>query len=89
MANQVKKYKPDLAVSHAGTHGWLAKLGVPSIQLFDSDKSFFGYAGMFSLLRRIVFAFENTSYQERLSRHVKLPYKDSWYEKDAFHYIKG
>jgi nitrogenase molybdenum-iron protein alpha chain len=87
--NQIKKLKPDLVVSHNGTQGLLAKLGVPAVQLFDADKSFFGYGGMFSLLRRIVFTFKNTSYQKRLSAHVKFPYRDSWYEKDAFHYIKN
>jgi nitrogenase molybdenum-iron protein alpha chain len=87
--NQIKKLKPDLVISHNGTQGLLAKLGVPAVQLFDVDKSFFGYSGMFSLLRRIVFTFRNTSYQKRLSAHVKFPYRDSWYEKDAFHYIKN
>ncbi|MDR1516477.1 MAG: hypothetical protein LBS45_12370 [Synergistaceae bacterium] len=86
--NQIKKLKPDLVISHNGTQGVLAKLGVPSVQLFDVDRSFFGYGGIFSLLQRIVFAFRNTSYQKRLSEHVKFPYRESWYEKDAFHYIK-
>jgi nitrogenase molybdenum-iron protein alpha chain len=86
--NQIRKLKPDLVISHNGTQGMLAKLGVPSIQLFDVDRSFFGYVGVFSLLQRIVFAFKNTRYQKRLSAHVKLPYRESWYGKDAFHYIK-
>jgi nitrogenase molybdenum-iron protein alpha chain len=89
LCNQVKTLKPDLLISHNGTQGLLAKLGVPSIQLFDVDKAFFGYVGMFSILRRICFTFENTSYQERLSSHVKLPYKESWFKKKAFSYIKG
>ncbi|MDR3164183.1 MAG: nitrogenase component 1 [Synergistaceae bacterium] len=86
--NQIKRLKPDLVISHNGTQGILAKLGVPSIQLFDVDRSFFGYAGVFSLLQRIAFAFRNTSYQKRLSAHVKFPYRESWYDMDAFHYIK-
>jgi nitrogenase molybdenum-iron protein alpha chain len=86
--NQIRKLKPDLVVSHNGTQGTLAKLGVPSVQLFDSDRSFFGYGGVFSILQRIVFAFKNTRYPKRLSAHVKFPYRESWYEKDAFHYIK-
>jgi nitrogenase molybdenum-iron protein alpha chain len=88
LCNQVKTLKPDLMISHNGTQGILAKLGVPSVQLFDVDKAFFAYAGFFSLTRRIVFTFENTSYQERLSSHVKLPYRDSWFEKKAHHYIR-
>jgi nitrogenase molybdenum-iron protein alpha chain len=86
--NQIKRLKPDLVISHNGTQGVLAKLGVPSVQLFDVDRSFFAYNGLFSLLQRIVFAFKNTSYQKRLSAHVKFPYRESWYDRDAFHYIK-
>jgi nitrogenase molybdenum-iron protein alpha chain len=86
--NQIRKLEPDLVISHNGTQGVLAKLGVPSVQLFDVDRSFFGYGGAFSLIRRIVFAFKNTSYQKRLSAHVKFPYRESWYGMDAFHYIK-
>jgi nitrogenase molybdenum-iron protein alpha chain len=86
--NQINKLKPDLVISHNGTQGTLAKLGVPSVQLFDVDRSFFGYGGVFALLQRIVFAFKNTRYQKRLSAHVKFPYRESWYGKDAFYYIK-
>jgi nitrogenase molybdenum-iron protein alpha chain len=87
--NQIRRLKPDIVVSHNGTQGTLAKLGVPSVQLFDVDRSFFGYSGVFSLLQRIVFAFKNTSYQRRLSEHVKFPYRESWYDMDAYHYIKN
>jgi nitrogenase molybdenum-iron protein alpha chain len=86
--NQVKRLKPDIVISHNGTQGTLAKLGVPSVQLFDVERSFFGYSGVFSMLQRIVFTFKNTSYQRRLSEHVKFPYRESWYDKDAYHYIK-
>jgi nitrogenase molybdenum-iron protein alpha chain len=86
--NQIRRYKPDLVISHGGTHGFLARAGATSIQLFDVDKPFFGYSGVFSILKRIVFAFKNTSYQERLSKRVKFPYVDEWYEKDPFSYIK-
>jgi nitrogenase molybdenum-iron protein alpha chain len=56
LLNQVKRLKPDLVLSHAGTQGHLAKAGVTSIQLFDVEKACFGYTGIFRLLRRIVFA---------------------------------
>jgi nitrogenase molybdenum-iron protein alpha chain len=89
LVNQVKRYKPDLVISHSGTHGWLAKIGATSMHLFDVDKQFFGYAGIFRVLRRIIFGLQNTSYQERLSKFIKMPYKEEWYEKNPFHYIKG
>jgi nitrogenase molybdenum-iron protein alpha chain len=88
MTNQIRTLKPDIMISHGGTHGWIAKLGVPSVQLFSTEKAYFGYGGLFSILRQIVFAFDNTSYQERLAKHIKPPYRDSWFEKDAFDYIK-
>jgi nitrogenase molybdenum-iron protein alpha/beta subunit len=39
-------------------------------------------------LRRIVFELKNTSYRDRLSKHVKLPYKPAYFEGDTFKYIK-
>jgi nitrogenase molybdenum-iron protein alpha chain len=88
MTHQVKTLKPDLVIAHNGTQGYMAKLGAVSVQLFDSDKVFFGYTGLYQILRRIVFEFKNTSYRDRLSQHIKLPYKQSYFEGGAFRYIK-
>ncbi|MDR0875980.1 MAG: nitrogenase component 1 [Clostridiales Family XIII bacterium] len=84
LVNQIKEYRPDLLITHAGSHGIVAKLGVPSMQMFSPEKSYFGYNGLFAFLKNIAFALENPSYQKRLAMHVKQPYKDSWFEKDAF-----
>ncbi|MFT3982777.1 MAG: nitrogenase component 1 [Lachnospiraceae bacterium] len=89
MTHQIKTLKPDLVISHNGTQGYIAKLGVPSIQLFNADGLFFAYNGIYQILRRIVFEFKNTSYRDRLSRHITLPYKQSYFEGDAFKYIKN
>lgn len=89
LANQIAHYKPDLVISHAGTQGWLSKMGATSIQLFNVDNTFFGYTGLYSIVKRILFAFDNPAFQDRLSKHIKLPYKESWYERDAFSYIKN
>lgn len=89
LSNQVAAYKPDLVISHAGTQGWLAKMGVTAVQLFNVDNAYFGYTGLFSLLKRILFAFENQSFQKRLAQHVRLPYKAEWYTKNPFSYLKG
>jgi nitrogenase molybdenum-iron protein alpha chain len=88
MTHQVKTLKPDLVISHAGTQGYLAKLGYPSVQLFSPDSSYFGYTGVYHNLRKIVFELKNNSYRDRLSRHIKLPYKQSYFEGSAFKYIK-
>lgn len=89
MTHQIKTLNPDLVIAHNGTQGYIAKLGVPSIQLFNVDSAFFGYTGLYQLLRRIVFEFKNTSYRDRLSRHVRQPYKLSYFEGNAFKYIKN
>lgn len=89
LVNQLLTLKPDLAVIHNGTNGLVAKLGIPSLQLFHVDKSFFGYRGYFDLTKRIGFAMRNPSFQKKLREHVKQPYHPEWYEKDAFSYIKG
>lgn len=89
MTHQIKTLKPDLVISHNGTQGYIAKLGVPAVQLFNVDSSFFAYSGIYQILRRIVFEFKNTSYRDRLSRHVRLPYKQSYFEGNAFKYIKN
>jgi nitrogenase molybdenum-iron protein alpha chain len=89
LTHQIKTLRPDLVISHNGTQGYIAKLGVPAIQLFNADGAFFGYTGLYQILRRIVFEFKNTSYRDRLSRHVRLPYRQSYFEGDAFKYIKN
>ena len=89
LANQIHTYKPDLAISHAGTQGWLAKMGVASMQIFSADKVYFGYSGLFSLLKRMLFVLKNPSFQNRLARNVKSPYKADWFTRDAFSYLKG
>jgi len=88
LVNQIKRLKPDIVVSHGGTHGILAKIGANSMPLFDQNKPFFGYSGIYRFARRVSFGLKNKSWQERLASHIKLPYKESWYAKDAYSYIK-
>ncbi|MDR0690055.1 MAG: nitrogenase component 1 [Spirochaetaceae bacterium] len=87
LVNQVKKLKPDMAISHPGVGIWINKLGIPSITLFAQRFAFFGYRGAYDLARRIDRTLLNTNYAKNLSRNIKLPYKESWYEKSPYHYI--
>jgi len=89
MTHQVRTLKPDLVIAHNGTQGYMAKLGVVSVQLFDNDKVFFGYTGFYQIMRRLAFEFKNTSYRDRLSKHVRSPYKAKYFEQDTFKYIKN
>jgi nitrogenase molybdenum-iron protein alpha chain len=87
MLNQINKLKPDLVISHNGTHGLLAKAGAVSMQLFDIEKPFFAYAGIYRFVRRMIFAFRNTSYTDRLAQKVRQPYYPEWFDQDAYSYI--
>ena len=86
--NQLTKLKPDLVITHNGSHAIPAKMGYPSIQLFDAGASFFGYAGFYYLVKRIRFALENNNLAKNIKAHAVLPYTEEWYEKDAFAYHK-
>ena len=86
--NQVKTYKPDIVLCHANGLAEPAKLGVVTVPEFDVGGAYFGYNGVFQVARQLVFALENHSYVTEVSKHVKFPYKQSWYEKDPFAYLK-
>lgn len=86
--NQLKKYNPDLVITHNGSHAIPARLGYPSIQLFDVGASYFGYTGFYSLAKRIKFALENNNLALNIKKYAVLPYREEWYEKDPFAYQK-
>jgi nitrogenase molybdenum-iron protein alpha chain len=88
LTHQVKTLKPDFVITHSGTHGNIAKTGVPSVHLFHQDGVFFGYKGICQTVKRIEFALANTNYQKRLEKHIKQPYKSWYWEADAFCFIK-
>lgn len=86
--NQIKKLKPDIVLAHAGYLQESSKLGVPTIPEFDVGGSYFGYNGVFQIAKKIVFALENSDYVKHISKYVNFPYKEEWYEKDPYHYLK-
>jgi len=88
LTHQVKTLKPDLVITHNGTHGQMAKLGVPSVQLFSVDGAFFAYTGFYQILRKIDFALTNNNYQRRLAQNISQPYKDWYWKADAYAFIK-
>lgn len=88
LINQLKKYKPDIVVEHAGKHGWISKCGIPSVNLFSQARPFFGYAGEYAFIKNLAFHLQNNSYAKNLSKNVRLPYHKNWYEKDPYSYIK-
>lgn len=82
--NLVKKLKPDAFI---GVPDWAAKLGIPTTHVLDGKRPTMGYDGLLFLGNKIADQLSNPGFNKKLAEHVKLPYKDSWYEEDAFKYI--
>lgn len=84
--NLVKKLNPDVFI---GVPEWAAKLGIPTTHVLDMKRPTMGYDGLLYLGNKIADQIENPGFNKKLAKHIKLPYKESWYEEDAFKYITG
>lgn len=84
--NLVNKLKPDAFI---GVPDWAAKLGVPTTHVLDGKRPTMGYDGLLFLGNKIADQLENPGFNKKLAEHVKLPYRKSWYQEDAFKYIVG
>ena len=82
--NLLKKLKPDAFI---GVPSWAAKLGIPTTHVLDGKRPTMGYDGLLFLGNKIADQLENPGFNKKLAEHVKLPYRESWYEEDAFKYI--
>ena len=80
----LKKLKPDVFI---GVPTWASKLGIPTTHVLDMKRPTMGYDGILYLGNKIADQLENPGFNKKLSEHVKLPYKESWYQEDAFKYI--
>ena len=83
--NLVNKLKPDAFI---GVPDWAAKLGIPTTHVLDGKRPTMGYDGLLFLGNKIADQLQNPGFNKKLAQHVKLPYKDSWYQADAFQYIQ-
>jgi nitrogenase molybdenum-iron protein alpha chain len=83
--NLVKKLKPDVFI---GVPTWTARLGIPTTHVLDMKRPTMGYDGILYLGNKIADQIENPGFNEKLAAHARLPYKASWYEDDAFKFIK-
>ncbi len=84
--NLLNKLKPDAFI---GVPQWAAKLGYPTTHVLDGKRPTMGYDGLLYLGRKIADQLENPGFNVKLSKHAKLPYRESWYSEDAFKYIIG
>jgi nitrogenase molybdenum-iron protein alpha chain len=88
LVNLINKHKPDLYLGHGGSNLWSSKLGVPSLPIFNQSQFYLGYRGVFEVAKRCARLLENNAFQTHLKENTKLPYRDSWFEKSPFAYIK-
>jgi nitrogenase molybdenum-iron protein alpha chain len=83
--NLVKRLKPDVFI---GVPEWTARLGIPTTHVLDVKRPTMGYNGLLYLGEKIAEQIENPGFNVKLSRYASLPYKESWYSKDPFKFIK-
>jgi nitrogenase molybdenum-iron protein alpha chain len=86
--NLVKRLKPDLYIGHTGGGNLSAKQGIPLLPIFGPSYNYMGYSGAFDVARRISRIMSNYQFNKKIAKHCPLPYRESWYEKNPFHYIK-
>ncbi|MCH5265590.1 MAG: nitrogen fixation protein NifE [Lachnospiraceae bacterium] len=84
--NLINKLKPDAFI---GVPDWAAKLGIPTTHVLDGKRPTMGYDGLLYLGNKIADQLDNPGFNKKLAKYAKLPYKQSWYEEDAFKYIVG
>jgi nitrogenase molybdenum-iron protein alpha chain len=83
--NLVNKLKPDVFI---GVPSWSARFGLPTTHVLDPKRATMGYDGILYLGNKIASQVENPGFNKKLAAHARLPYKQSWYESDAFKFIK-
>jgi nitrogenase molybdenum-iron protein alpha chain len=84
-ANLIKRLKPDVFIGSAST---AARLGIPTTHVGEMKRPTMGYNSLVHLGNKVANQLENPSFNVRLAKHAKLPYKNSWYEQNPFAYIK-
>ncbi|MCD8010207.1 MAG: nitrogen fixation protein NifE [Lachnospiraceae bacterium] len=83
--NLIKKYKPDVFI---GMANWASRLGIPCTHILDHKRPTFGYRGVLYLGRKIEDALDNNNFNRKLQRYTKPPFRESWYQEDAFKYME-
>ena len=86
--NLLKKLKPDLYLGHGNSNVWAVKQGIPTLPIYGPNNSYLGYKGIFEVASRLERVLSNPAYYRTMGETTELPYKDEWYDKDAYAYIK-
>jgi nitrogenase molybdenum-iron protein alpha chain len=83
--NLVNRLKPDVFI---GVPSWSARFGIPTTHVLDPKRPTMGYDGILYLGNKIAEQASNPGFNKKLAPYARLPYRSSWYEKDAFQFIK-
>ncbi|WP_371366580.1 Light-independent protochlorophyllide reductase subunit B [Sporomusa rhizae] len=86
-ANLLRKIQPDVFLGHMNGNSTAAKLGIPTHVIYNTGLHYVGYRGAYELARRLYRQLKNPRFNANLSRFVKLPYQESWYQQNPFKYI--
>jgi len=87
-SNLIKRLKPDVLITHVGGNNIASKHGLPLFPLFGQSYIYMGYSGVFEVARRLTRVLRNTQFNKNLAENTSLPFKQEWYAKDPFAYIK-
>ncbi|MDR1084079.1 MAG: nitrogenase component 1 [Deltaproteobacteria bacterium] len=87
-ANLLKKLKPDIFLGHWHGNSTAARLGIPTQVIYNSGYAYMGYQGAYDLARRLHRRLANPSFYQRLAGYARLPYREQWYDKDPFSFIR-
>lgn len=88
LLNILNKYKPDIFFSrHMGSTVWAMKLGIPALCVYD-EYAIFGYRGLLNFANSIHDIVSNRSFTKNLSKRVKLPYTDWWFQQENDYFLK-
>lgn len=87
IANLLRELKPDLYFSrHPGSSVWAAKQGIVTVPVMD-EYTAFAYRGLVNFGWRIVDALANRRFVNNLSKRVRLPYQEWWFEQNPYHFL--
>jgi nitrogenase molybdenum-iron protein alpha chain len=86
--NLVRKLKPDVFLMHAGSGNITSKHGIPVLPIFLSGNNYMGYSGAFEIACRLKRIMQNAQFNKNMRKYRPLPYREEWYSKDVFAYIK-
>lgn len=88
LTNLVRKQNPDVLIGGGG-EDWARMFGYPTVNILDPKHATMGYNGLFDVGLKIADVLENPGFNIKMSKYVKPPLRDAWYQESPFKYIVG